>query len=142
MGYLRVRRKVGGSPGSSVEHRALVGLALLGGQLGGFALRKQGDNRPQRRGGSGCWDGGMVGSPGDGGDGGRRGDNFTGGGQLEGEVQHCSASTQGLQVEDCWAPLLPEVGSMAELVLDKAVGSCRPRASRPRRHPGFRFTLG
>ena len=79
---------------------------------------------------------GMVGSPGDGGDGGRRGDNFTGGGQLEGEVQHCSASTQGLQVEDCWAPVLPEVGSMAELVLDEAVGSCRPRASRPRRHPG------
>ena len=50
----------GGSSGSSVEHRALVGLTLLGGQLlGGFTLRKQGDNRPQRRGGSGCWDGGV-----------------------------------------------------------------------------------
>ena len=59
VGCLRVGRKVGGSPGSPVEHRALVGLALLGGQLlGGFTLRKQRDNRPHGRGGSGCWDGG------------------------------------------------------------------------------------
>ena len=80
---------------------------------------------------------GMMGSPGDGGDGGRRGDNFTGGGQLEGEVQHCLAITPGLQVEDCWTPLPPEVDGMAELMLDDIVGSCRPRASsRPRRCPG------
>ena len=60
-----------------------------------------------------------------------------GGGQLEGEVQHCSASTEGLQVEDCWTPLPPEVGSMVELVLYEMVGCCRPRASWPRRrrHP-------
>ena len=78
-----------------------------------------------------------MGSPGDGGDGGRRGDNFTGGGQLESEVQHCLAITPGLQVKDCWTPLSPEVDGMAELVLDEIVGSCRPRASsRPWRHPG------
>ena len=59
LGCLRVGRRVGGSTGSSVEHRALVGPALLGGQLlGGFTLRKQGDNRPQRR---GAVDVGMVG---------------------------------------------------------------------------------
>ena len=66
------------------------------------------------------------------------GDDFTGGGKLEGQVQHCSATAQGLQVEDCWTSLPPEVDSLAELVLDKTVGCCRPRASRPRRrrHPG------
>ena len=90
MGYLRVRRKVGGSPGSSVEHRALVGLALLGGQLGGFALRKQGDNRPQRRGGSGCWDGGGWERWG------WRGNDFTRGWELEGEAQLSLAITPGL----------------------------------------------
>ena len=56
---LRVGRMVGGSHGSSVEHRALVGPALLGGQLlGGFTLRKLRDNRPQMRGGNGCGYGG------------------------------------------------------------------------------------
>ena len=55
---------------------------------------------------------------------------------MEGQVQHCLAITPGLQVEDCWTPLPPEVDSMAELVLDKVVGCCRPKASRPRRHPG------
>ena len=50
-GGLLYWRRVGGSTGSSVKHRALVGPALLGGRLlGGFTLRKQGDNGPQGRG--------------------------------------------------------------------------------------------
>ena len=67
LGCLRVRRRVGGSTGSSVEHRALVGPALLGGQLlGGFTLRKQGDNGPQGRGGMlGGWGLGMKGVEGE-----------------------------------------------------------------------------
>ena len=41
-----------------------------------------------------------------------RGDDFTEGGQLEGQVQYCSATTQGLQVKHCWTPMPPEVDSM------------------------------
>ena len=37
LGCLRVRRRVGGSTGSSVEHRAL--------EVGGFTWREQRDNR-------------------------------------------------------------------------------------------------
>ena len=48
---------LGGRPGSSVGHRALVGLALLGGQLlgledGGLAWGKERDNGAC---GKGCW---------------------------------------------------------------------------------------
>ena len=71
------------------------------------------------------------GSAGGGGVGEWRGDDFAGGGQLEGKVHHCLATTQGLKVENCWTPLPPEVDSMAELVLDEVVGCCSPRAYRP-----------
>ena len=126
---------LGGGRGGGRRGRSLRGGLLYWGfsllEFWGLAWGEKWDNGTFWRGGRGAW------LFGDGGDGGRRGDNFAGGGELEGEVQHCSASTQGLQVEGCWTPLLPEVGSMVELVLDELVGCCRPRASWPRRrrHP-------
>ena len=130
--------------GGSVKHSAVMGLALLGRQCWGLAgalegpwgleLWEEWDNRALCRGGWVVYIGGWGWG---GGVGGWRGDDFTGGGKLELQVEHCSAPTQGLQVEHRWTSLLPEVGSMAELVLDEIEGCSRPRASRPRcwRHP-------
>ena len=101
-----------------MEHRAPEGLALLGRQLlwgvawleiGEFTSRKQRDSRALGGGAGWLRLFGIMGNIGGwewgGGVGGWRGDDFTGGGKLEGQVQHCSATAQGLQVEDCWTSL-------------------------------------